>query len=409
LSSVSSEAVYSGVLTSSISLTAAAKYYCVIKLVSTVGDENNYVYVRIIPGVTGIDFMTPHWLIGRTAIYIAGLVYESYINQTSVGTSQTIYGNTRVGQTIIAAKRLNVSSVKFYVSKTGSPQNLVLDVYAVDPNTLKPMGAALATLETPAANIGTSLAWVEFNISYALQKDTYYAFVLYQKNNGGDSSNYYTVQYATSNPIQGNMVTSSDAGATWTVSSSNDLGIVVMTPTEALIWQKTISLSEYSSRIAATTFRMRIRYRSIDGRFVTLRILINDVEYSDAGSAYNGILFLTDTVIPESKTYGDASITVKLYGSGNGLVNMLSYVRCFYFNSKRITPVDFGVSEMVLWDGALDPGTVIMFDDNPLQFISNPEDAPDTLYFDMSEAPREVLVRSLTVSKGRADISFLGW
>lgn len=408
LSKVADEAVYAGFLTTPASLTANTSYYVELSLVTNLGDEDNFVYFKYSPAAP-TDFYQTYWLAAKTIIYVAGKIEETFISQTSVGSNQTVYGNTRVGQTILVSKRLNLSSIQLYVSKTGSPQNLILDIYAVDPNTLKPTGPALATLETPAASIGTSLAWVSFNISYMLLKDTYYAVVVYQKGNGGDASNYYTVQYTNTNPIQGNMVTSSDAGATWTVSSSNDLGIKILNYKETAVWSKTVDLTAYSSSIAATTFTLKVKYRSLYGQYVVLRPEINGVEHGDTGCGYNGVLSISDIVIPPSKTHVNTQLNIVIYGSGDGLLVEITYARCFYFNAQRITPADFGVSEMILWDGALEPGTVVIFNDNPLQFIMNPDDSPDVLFFDTSEPPREVLVRSLTIVRGRADVSFLGW
>ncbi|MEM7820024.1 MAG: hypothetical protein QW761_00250 [Candidatus Aenigmatarchaeota archaeon] len=196
---------------------------------------------------------------------------------------------------------------------------------------------------------------------------------------------------------------------TWSVSTSNDLGIKILNYREQLLWSKTINLGEYNSSIAATTFLMEIKYRSLYGKYVVIRPVINSIEYTDVGCGYSGTFTISDTVIPASKTYADTLLNIALYGSGDGLMTEAAYMRCFYFNARRITPADFGVSEMILIDGRLDAGTVIIFDDNPLQFIMNPDDAEDAFSFDMSRAQRETLVRSVTIVKGRADLSFHAW
>ncbi|MEM7820023.1 MAG: LamG-like jellyroll fold domain-containing protein, partial [Candidatus Aenigmatarchaeota archaeon] len=155
-----------GVLASPVELSGGTQYYVDIKLVTPTGDDDNFIYVSFAQTGMLTDYMSSTRYAFETMIYIGGSIQDTYISQTAVGTQTAVYGNTRVGQTILVARRLNVSSIQLYVSKTGSPQPLVLDIYAVDPSTLKPTGPALTTLETPASNIGTDFAWVSFNINY---------------------------------------------------------------------------------------------------------------------------------------------------------------------------------------------------------------------------------------------------
>lgn len=417
VSSLSDEdKVLGGVLATPQSLTGSTTYYCVFSLADGVsGDEINNVRLSeqsrvVLDGLADYDNLggTEYNLNLEAAIFVSGMIYDVYINQNSQSASYDLYGNNRVGQTFIVLKRLNSYSFTLYLAKTGSPPNLMMELYAVDKNTFKPTGSALASSEISASAISGAGAY-ELVLSYPMMMNTYYALVLYCKGNGGDGSNKYSWYYATTNPIQGNASQSSDAGLTWTLSTANDMYLILKIPREITLFTATVDLSALPSSIASTTYDLDAKLYSLDGRYVTLRVTIDGSEQTDCGADYNGTQLLQVNIIPAAKIYpGKSSIAIVIYAAGSGLIDELDYGRTFYFDKTELEPADFGAMEMVLWDGKLEIDTLIQFNDDPAQFILNPEDVMDALIFDTSEAPREIIVRKIKIVKGRCDLSFLG-
>jgi len=403
--------VWSAVLDSQVNL-AAGSYYLKIESTSTTeGDDENNIYLDFESSGDESDYyyngssLSPVNM--KTLIYVAGIITQDYLAATATTTAVNFYGNTRVGQTFYSSKRCPVANVALYIAKTGSPANLMVEIYEVNPATMKPSGAAISSLEVSASLIG-SAAWVDMWISAPMEKASYYAVVAYVKGNAGDASNYYTA-YKGASSIAGTFISSSDAGASWTIDNANDLAVKIRTPEEVYIEQYQPDLTSLKIDLAAQTFGVNYTMKSVDGTYVSIRVLVDGVEPGDCGNQYSGTDPLEVEIVPTTKTYTSPP-TIAIYGYGLGIITLRKYARHHYFNKNPIEPKDFNVSEMILLDALLPPGSMIKFNDDPVQFIRNPSTATGDRIFDASGAPAEIgPIRKVEFVEGTADIEFLGW
>jgi len=128
----------------------------------------------------------------------------------------------------------NLSSAKFYLSKTGSPTgNSTAKLYTIN-NAIgggddKPSGAALATSDNVSvATFGTSFALVTFSFSgvnqYAMTNGT--SYVISYEYSGGDASNFTNIGEDNTSPTHTGNTASSTSG-TWTANSAFDTAFYV--------------------------------------------------------------------------------------------------------------------------------------------------------------------------------------
>ena len=124
-----------------------------------------------------------------------------------------IYGNRRGGQKFTAGEDANIFSVKINIKKEGTPNDLVIALYT--KHAVSNMPDTLITSEEVSASlITTDYSWIEIEFS-ALPTQvngTEYFIVIYQKTNGGDSSNSY---WWKGNSTSSGAVWSTNAGSSW--------------------------------------------------------------------------------------------------------------------------------------------------------------------------------------------------
>lgn len=143
-------------------------------------------------------------------------LYERYTATKSSGFN--IYGVNYGCQTFTIGNtgdnvNHNISSVKVFVEKVGSPTALNAAIYAVDGDG-KPTGAALSTGSLSGASIGLYDYYEITMTTYLLQANTQYALVLWVT--GGDGSNKILWGYVNPGTYGGGKLWySSDSGSSW--------------------------------------------------------------------------------------------------------------------------------------------------------------------------------------------------
>ena len=135
-----------------------------------------------------------------------------------------IQSNARVAQQFTPDITHDIDQVDLYLTKANTPTGTVtLEILAVDGDG-KPTGSVLATGSKAVTAIAAGPAWVVFTLgaAYTLIANTQYAIVIYGPT--GDASNYigWRADQNDGAYAGGSVVSSANAGSTWTVIAAND-------------------------------------------------------------------------------------------------------------------------------------------------------------------------------------------
>jgi hypothetical protein len=113
-------------------------------------------------------------------------------------------------------------------------------------------------------------------------------------------------------------------------------------------------------------------------------------------------------LISELKEISQASVSVEMYGAGDGIITELVYCRYRYFDNDAPTAADFGCSEMIMVAYKLPVGSYFYLNDDSDQMYYNPLDASRDKVEDFGAYQREVNVRKITFASGKATCVLLG-
>jgi hypothetical protein len=144
---------------------------------------------------------------------------------TTDDTDNACYDDNYIAQTFASgSSAIDIISVKLRVKRTGDPGAITAGIYAVDGDS-KPTGSALTsgTLDYKDLIDDGDTEWIVLPLtSYPLSASTTYAIVISAA--GGDASNKYDVRsVGTGTYSDGNILTSDDAGSSWTAGSGDAL------------------------------------------------------------------------------------------------------------------------------------------------------------------------------------------
>ena len=154
------------------------------------------------------------------------LVYgDSKVSYTSGDDSTSdFYDSNWIAQTFSYINSIEVVSVKIKVKRTGTPSTITIGIQALDANS-KPDGTDLTSGSLDYTDLidDGDTEWISIPLTaYTLSADTTYAIVIREAS--GDSSNKYSARIKTTGTYSdGNNLTSSDSGSTWTAGSSDIL------------------------------------------------------------------------------------------------------------------------------------------------------------------------------------------
>jgi len=144
-------------------------------------------------------------------------LFESFELTDPIPSTDWAGGAKWAGQTFTPSGSHNLTSIKFYLQKVGSPGSASVHITATDVNGL-PTGADLVSATFDGDALTTSLAWVEITLSAtSLTSGTKYA--AYIKALSGDISNYVGIALQTSSYATysgGTEIATTDSGASWT-------------------------------------------------------------------------------------------------------------------------------------------------------------------------------------------------
>lgn len=172
-----------------------------------------------------------------TLVTIPAIIGDNY-NEDNSNTTASVRsdGNTNYGQAFKVFENISLSSCKFYLKKTGSPTgNMTAKLYAMTGTfgtNGKPTGAALATSSTlDVTTLTSSLALITFTFStgYLLKDDTFYCIALDATGVTGDVNNNVNLGADSTSPShQGNRLSSSDSGSSWSTSAVQDIPFYIL-------------------------------------------------------------------------------------------------------------------------------------------------------------------------------------
>jgi len=150
-----------------------------------------------------------------------GRYWPGETNPTS-NSAAAVTGNAWKGQTYIPQPgQTNVAKISLQLTKNNSPAgNYLVKIFAVDGSNL-PTGAALGTSTVAASALATGFNDFEFASAVTVVPGTTYAIVLNHSTN--DAVNNYSWNYNNvSVYANGNGVTSSNGGGSWSSEPTND-------------------------------------------------------------------------------------------------------------------------------------------------------------------------------------------
>jgi len=407
----------------SATYTLAASGYCIVAYPSvSTGDSANCVEFAQTSSSTYATYNMSHYISAWTQYTNFDLIFgvamlqtQNHIAQEDVtgGGKYDVYAAVWIFQTLKVTTKTNVRIVQFKGYKTGAPaDSLYCMLEKMDTSTAKPDGTALYTGSIAAASVGGSPGgWYSITISYPLEMNTYYAIV-FKSPGSAAAANGYQIYYSNANPYaNGNVGTSADSGVTWTAVAANDLAFRITVPTEQKIFDETIDCADTDliSALANIHFGMDGTLKSYDGNYVTLRVTFDDVEQTDCGAQINGTTaYFTVELISELKEISQASVSVEMYGAGDGIITELVYCRYRYFDNDAPTAANFGCSEMIMVAYKLPVGSYFYLNDDSDQMYYNPLGASRDKVEDFGAYQREVNVRKITFASGKATIVLLG-
>jgi hypothetical protein len=403
---------------SAVTLTVSTTYYLCFYMSDGLGDVSNC-YVL----ASGADLVTGnaawYWDTWRNltakdiCFGVPMFVLEKHITQeniTSVAYAN-IYGANWFMQSILALRFCPFRRLTLYLKKIGTPaDSLYASLYAIDPATGKPTGQPLVTGSIAAASVSTTVSWLNIDFSWPMNFNTQYVIVL-SSPLSVNSSNCYMAGYVTSNPYAGGQYgASTDSGVTWTLTAANDFCFDVWVPTEQLVFGQNFSPTsptDLTWEAAKVYLGLWAKLKSLDGQYMTLRLLVDSVEQTDAGTSYDGVSAREDSVLDPAKSVPQTTWNLKIYGAGDGVITALRYMRHHYCDTQTITPATFGVPELILHQGKIMAGSLIILNDDFKQRQYCPDNSdPKTL--DFTGAPLDIIVRKVYFAKGQSILSFLG-
>ena len=147
-------------------------------------------------------------------------LYQYYNADTYI--TNSIYEPYRSGQTFTTTVGYDLTSIKVFANRRGSPGDVTVSLYKTDVNG-KPTGATVSTGTIAEADLvdsvdDTGCAWVTVTMSaYTMEASTQYALVL--RIAAGDALNKARFMYdQDGSPIYsgGTFLTTSDSGSSWT-------------------------------------------------------------------------------------------------------------------------------------------------------------------------------------------------
>lgn len=147
--------------------------------------------------------------------------YEKYT--TGDDANQSIYGEDWNAQTFTPSTTHQISSVRLYLNKVGSPSgNITVSIRATSSG--KPTGSDLTFGTVLASSVGTSSGWIEitFDTSYLLVAGTKYAIVVRVLNGTGSHYINWRIDLDVTGYPSSDSLYSSDSGATWSFHSEGD-------------------------------------------------------------------------------------------------------------------------------------------------------------------------------------------
>lgn len=166
-------------------------------------------------------------------------LFDSY-SESNVDSYYNIHSanNNAIGQAFNAGASKKLGSCKFFLKKTGSPDNVTAKIYAVTGtfgSTAKPTGEALATSDVRAGTgLTTGGQLEEFVFSGANQIDLTSGtkYVIVCEHTGGNSSNFISIGVDVSDSSHGGNLSYYYASSPWTA-YTNDAAFYVYSVDEA--------------------------------------------------------------------------------------------------------------------------------------------------------------------------------
>ncbi|MEM4384925.1 MAG: hypothetical protein QXU44_12850, partial [Candidatus Caldarchaeum sp.] len=270
----------------------------------------------------------------------------------------------------------NVLNLECYSSSATSAAGQILAfIPAYDPPAVScTVGeTVLLSGNIPAANVGTTAAWINIPITAGvLRPNEYYAIVVYTV--GGDASNYYAIRNGGSGgpAMYEYFMSSSNAGSSWTVKTNTDLSFQLIGVQYAQIYSGMMSDNVKHSLggvviqlsvMAQTSSSMELA--AFDDYTLTSPVI------TSTASSQTEIIILSPTDPRTRDVYGESRASWSIWAAGLGLSTRAYTQRHVYMTKNPIYPADFGFSELYLVMDELPPKAHVALNDNVVAGLFN--------------------------------------
>jgi len=232
------------------------------------------------------------------------------------------------------------------------------------------------------------------------------ALCMYQKNNGGDASNYYMVYFKGANVyIVGDYSESADSGTSWTFQNGYDFYFKIHGVMYIKIYEGTVNIEEILASAVKGRLEIQVNAKANSGTVKLAGVVDDGTEHTSTSSQEP-----TTKVVFDKKTdftAQDTAVPWKVYANGDGVAYYYTLQRCHYYNKNPITPGDFGKHALILWSYKLLIGDELKFDASFHHILPNLEEGNWEGSFE--NAPGDIFVAQVEVITGSPTLVFLGW
>lgn len=242
------------------------------------------------------------------------------------GYTTGLYGANYFAQTFKAGLSGTLDTIKLWMSKSGSPVNLVIEIQGEDGND-KPDGNVLASAEKIPSDIPTGTAFAEeitidFSSPASIVSGTKYSIVLHQKNDGGSGGNEYVVfdDNNTNQYADGIRLWSGDSGSNWTKIATKDIYFKTYVEPPVIIDQEQTQQNSYQI-INTSDFRVAQTFKAgISGTLKEVKLWGYKAGYSSG----DFIVEIRNTIESHSKpnstvlgsgTFSNSDLTADIAGA----------------------------------------------------------------------------------------------
>ena len=325
-------------------------------------------------------------------------------------TKQQIYGSWYESQTFQSSLTGNLTTVKLYPVKIGSPANFIVEIQGVSGG--KPDGNILASEEISAGSIGGVGAelTVDFSTPTSIVSGTSYSIVVHQKADGGTYNvDYYMLYGGLNNYANGLYHWSIDSGSSWTNSGQELWDLYFKTYVEPPILLDQEQSQKNSFQIINTSnFRVAQTFQAgISGTLKELKLWGYKAGYSSG----DFIIEIRNTIESHSKpdstvlgsgTFSNSDLATTIAGA-EFVINLSTpaeniVANNYYSIVVRRTSVDGGCAIFYQNTDVYADGNYVYSTDGEASWHVNPYDMYFKTYMQQAIADQKTILANASIT-----------